>query len=220
MDGLLGKQLLQQLHDGGNRLECLGRVAASSAASGWHELSLEDRKRVSSSAAQGLGPFFEELQNIVWLCVLRCLGLARWVSVTLGTCLTLLLLLLLPWLCFLGLAAGWSPLHRLAQSAAAATNAADRGRFLRCIRDTVDRLVAVQLQEAAAAAAAQHQPLQQAVAAARECVVEYVSAAPAPSRHYTGHAVLSGMNVVQMAMERFDAAAATVLAAAAAAGGL
>uniref|UniRef100_A0A383WKJ2 Uncharacterized protein n=1 Tax=Tetradesmus obliquus TaxID=3088 RepID=A0A383WKJ2_TETOB len=115
---------------------------------------------------------------------------------------------------------GWSPLHRLAQSAAAATNAADRGRFLRCIRDTVDRLGAVQLQEAAAAAAAQHQPLQQAVAAARECVVEYVSAAPAPSRHYTGQAVLSGMNVVQMAMERFDAAAATVLAAAAAAGGL
>ncbi|KAF6253677.1 hypothetical protein COO60DRAFT_1642971 [Scenedesmus sp. NREL 46B-D3] len=43
---------------------------------------------------------------------------------------------------------GWSPLHRLAQSAAQAADAAQRDRFMQCIRATVERLVAVDLQEA------------------------------------------------------------------------
>jgi hypothetical protein len=91
-------------------------------------------------------------------------------------------------------AAGWSPLHRLAQSAAECTSAADRQRFLHCISATIDRLVAVELQEAMQEAAAQQQqqqqqqqlPLQEAVDCARQCVLQYVIEAPAPSWHYNG----------------------------------
>jgi hypothetical protein len=112
-------------------------------------------------------------------------------------------------------AAGWSLLHRLAQSASEPNNAAQQQRFRQCIHDTIDRLVTVELQEAvqeAAAAGVQHQEheQQQVLVFARQCVLQYVSEVPLPSRHYTGQQVLVEMDVVQLAQQKFDYAAAAL----------
>jgi hypothetical protein len=90
---------------------------------------------------------------------------------------------------------------------------------MECISATIDRLIAVELQEALqeVAAAAAGQPSaeqqQQAIECARQCVLSYVGETPVPSRHYTGQQVLDAENIVVLAQQKFEAAAPQALAA-------